>query len=1223
MDPLFGCDRRRRSWYSRLVLVGWAAALFPACSGENGPDGSGPPSAPVNLSAVAGNRQVALSWSAGATDDEVAGYNIYTHTSAAVGPNSFMSDSSGTSSSLAWTVPNLINGTTYYFVVTGVNPAGEGPPSAAVSAIPTNEAPPGTLSAPVVAGTADGNLVTLTWSAVPNAWDYEVGYECPSMTPPPPLPPGPASAVTSSLTFSFYGNAPEVCTATVRAWTSYYNNGVYGPDSEPLSMPLLSAPIDAPASIAITGLAVTVGFATEPDMQYSVYYHSDPAITDKSSLTRAGPFAASPAALLMTEPVTGTSLSFRLALLDGTSESLVGPARSCPFLGKPSVPPTAVLEGSTTTVTVSGGLDYDPWFGASAFQVYYSTTAGALPEAATLLATLENDHVSGATYGGSHEGFAFDANGSPLTYYYSYRGYWTDGTDESIGLLSNEASLTPSMEAFRLASTYQEFTPRDAGDGDDTYLLNDRFFFLSYWGTGIHSVPASEYGTYGTTLEVSSSSDGMGGFVVDDVSSTLWVTVIGADAAASKLWVADITGDPAAGPTEVNDFGEPTQAIVADESNVYVLTSATVAAIAKTDLYDGDAAVAPLTLATTLTYPYAPFLQGTTLFFAQSDGLYEVSTSGGGASLVASFSGVTTLTSDGTAVYFINDEAEIPGAWALWAFDRSSPQDRIKLAEPLFNGYDLALWGTRVLWTDASNVYTYDTVDHGIRGRSKTVGSFAQVDPTSGDLFIAGFQAIYRVPVEFDYPVAPAPASAPQAPVATASDRALSVSWSPVEYAEAYLIYEETGGPRNTHLATARTYGTTLQDLTNGTEYQLGIYAANLQGTGPGTAISATPVIGKPSAMWLDPSDQAVDVTVRYWGISGYETHDIELYWSTTPNVTTANDVLTATFDFPDYVFHVPGLINGQAYYFNARVVDTSTGAFYADSGSEPRANPAHQASLLMGTGGPTLAENGKAVVLSNANVLYLGEVNNETLKLYDLISGPTDPGYSRTCSRLATDGNMLFCLSSSQTMIERLDPETGMASATVDYGATTTAAHIDYDGARDRLCAARRDGQVTCYGATGLDDGIDTAWGTPPETEPALFAVYDGYAIVKVGSSEIRSIDLDDGATTSLPLHAFQSYPDLDTDGTYGYYIYNGRLMRFPVTEAGAAVELVPGGVSYLGVGRDTGSVYYTNNDLYELKDGVFETISTGLAGAQEVIRARLSNAVITFGDGYVYGTY
>src|SRR6266487_2473446 len=83
------------------------------------------PDAPAGLVAVAGNGQVTLSWAAPASDggSPVTGYDLYEGTTADFHGSAPLAKVAGT----AVTVTGLVNGTTYYFKVTAVNGAGEGP----------------------------------------------------------------------------------------------------------------------------------------------------------------------------------------------------------------------------------------------------------------------------------------------------------------------------------------------------------------------------------------------------------------------------------------------------------------------------------------------------------------------------------------------------------------------------------------------------------------------------------------------------------------------------------------------------------------------------------------------------------------------------------------------------------------------------------------------------------------------------------------------------------------------------------------------------------------------------------------------------------------------------------------------------------------------------------------------------------------------------------------
>ncbi len=120
-----------------------------------------PPPAPTGLSATSGNAQVSLSWTAssGATS-----YNVRRSTTNG-GPYTTVS-TPGAVTTTSYTDSGLTNATTYYYVVTAVNSAGESgnsnEASAQPAAAPTKPDPPTGLSASAASG---DKPVSLTWTA--------------------------------------------------------------------------------------------------------------------------------------------------------------------------------------------------------------------------------------------------------------------------------------------------------------------------------------------------------------------------------------------------------------------------------------------------------------------------------------------------------------------------------------------------------------------------------------------------------------------------------------------------------------------------------------------------------------------------------------------------------------------------------------------------------------------------------------------------------------------------------------------------------------------------------------------------------------------------------------------------------------------------------------------------------------------------------------------------
>jgi hypothetical protein len=116
---------------SALDAAGESANSAQASATPEAP--SVPPAAPTNLTATAGNAQVSLTWSAssGATS-----YHVKRATTSG-GPYTQIAAPTSTS----YTDTSLTNGTTYYYVVSALNSAGESVNSAQVSAVPSTPPP--------------------------------------------------------------------------------------------------------------------------------------------------------------------------------------------------------------------------------------------------------------------------------------------------------------------------------------------------------------------------------------------------------------------------------------------------------------------------------------------------------------------------------------------------------------------------------------------------------------------------------------------------------------------------------------------------------------------------------------------------------------------------------------------------------------------------------------------------------------------------------------------------------------------------------------------------------------------------------------------------------------------------------------------------------------------------------------------------------------------------
>lgn len=164
-----------------LVSFFLAVAVF-ACSSPTGSSGSGSanstvaasvPAAPTNVTATSSTSQVTISWASvsGATS-----YNVYRALSSGV-TKSTGSSFSGLSSPYLQT--SLSNGTSYFYVVTAVNSAGESVESSQVSATPL-ATPTSVLVDFTTRGAETSVQWNLGWGTVTGATGYNVYYSATS-----------------------------------------------------------------------------------------------------------------------------------------------------------------------------------------------------------------------------------------------------------------------------------------------------------------------------------------------------------------------------------------------------------------------------------------------------------------------------------------------------------------------------------------------------------------------------------------------------------------------------------------------------------------------------------------------------------------------------------------------------------------------------------------------------------------------------------------------------------------------------------------------------------------------------------------------------------------------------------------------------------------------------------------------------------------------------------
>jgi cellulose 1,4-beta-cellobiosidase len=156
---------------------------------------SSPPNPPTGLNATAGNAQVGLTWNASAL---ATSYNVK-RSETSGGPYTTIAPNVTTTS---YTDTTVVNGTTYYYVVSAVNDDGESANSSQVSATPSAPTAP---AAPtnLTASQSGKKKIALAWTQ--------------SVSP---------NVVTNRIYRSTVNGGPYSLVTSIPATTSYQNNGL-------------------------------------------------------------------------------------------------------------------------------------------------------------------------------------------------------------------------------------------------------------------------------------------------------------------------------------------------------------------------------------------------------------------------------------------------------------------------------------------------------------------------------------------------------------------------------------------------------------------------------------------------------------------------------------------------------------------------------------------------------------------------------------------------------------------------------------------------------------------------------------------------------------------------------------------------------------------------------------------------------------------------------------
>ena len=341
---------KRFSTWSVIATI--TLGLLSACGGS-----SDPPAVPTQLIAVGGDAQVSLGWlpSSGASK-----YNLYWSESAGV------TKSSGTSIadvSSPYVQTGLVNGLTYYYVVTAVNGDGESAPSAEASATLVPNAP---VAVTAVAGATD---VTVSWDTTVGATSYNVYWsEKPGVTA--------ATGIKVPVEKSPFVHADRDSGVTYYYVVTAVNAGGESALSAEAYASLAPA---APTSVSAVSGNTQVTVDWDDDVfgasSYNLYWLTTNDVTQANGNKVEGVTAP----FVHTGLTNGTTYYYVVTAVgaggQGVDSAKVSAVPQVPLPTAPQAVSAIATPETTKSVTLSWSPPSDPTF-VTSYTVYRSTTPG-------------------------------------------------------------------------------------------------------------------------------------------------------------------------------------------------------------------------------------------------------------------------------------------------------------------------------------------------------------------------------------------------------------------------------------------------------------------------------------------------------------------------------------------------------------------------------------------------------------------------------------------------------------------------------------------------------------------------------------------------------------------------------------------------------------------------------------------------------------------------------
>jgi mono/diheme cytochrome c family protein len=355
--------------------------------GDNLPNPGPVPDAPVGVTAAGGDGQVTVSWT---SVGNATSYNIYWSVAPGV--------TKANGAKIAGAVSPYIHtgrtaATTYYYIVTAVNSAGEGVESAQASAT-TNATPPPPPAIPTaptgIIATGGTKQATIAWTTVTGATSYNLYWST-------------TVGVTKANGTKITGvTSPAVHSVLTDSTTYYYivtaaNSSGESPASVQVAATTLTptppptAP-GAPTSVTAAGgakLSTVSWAAVTGATSYNIYWSTTAGVTTANGTKIAG--VTSP--FVHTVLSDGTTYYYIVTAANNAGES----SASAQVSATTNAPPPAV-PNAPTGVSATGGakqvsISWSSVSGSTSYNLYWSTASGVTTATGTKIAGATSPYV--------------------------------------------------------------------------------------------------------------------------------------------------------------------------------------------------------------------------------------------------------------------------------------------------------------------------------------------------------------------------------------------------------------------------------------------------------------------------------------------------------------------------------------------------------------------------------------------------------------------------------------------------------------------------------------------------------------------------------------------------------------------------------------------------------------------------------------------------------------